>query len=39
MVLSSEYSVHQFTLSDAIWAQVVQSGATAVVAVQPEVAP
>lgn len=39
LVLYSEYPVHEFTLAQAIWAQVVQTGLTATVAVQPEVAP
>ena len=38
LVLGHTYSTHYFTLSDAIWAQVVQAGSSAVVAVQPEVA-
>jgi hypothetical protein len=36
MVLSAAYPVHHFSLVQAIWAQVVQAGLTAVVAVQPE---
>ena len=36
IVLISAYPVHNFTLTDPIWAQVVQSGFTALVAVQPE---
>lgn len=39
MVLGANYSVHTFTLTDDIWAQVVQVGASATLAVQPEVAP
>ena len=38
LVLGHTYSTHYFTLSEAIWAQVVQAGSSAVVAVQPEVA-
>lgn len=39
MVLSSAYPVHLFSLAQAIWAQVVQSGSiAALVAVQPEAA-
>jgi hypothetical protein len=36
MVLSAAYAVHHFTLAEPIWAQVVQSTSTAIVAVQPE---
>lgn len=36
LVLSSSYPVQAFTLAQAIWAQVVQSGKTAIVAVQPQ---
>ncbi len=36
LALSETYPEHHFTLSDAIWAQVVQSGESAVVDVQPE---
>ncbi len=36
LVLIKQGDSHQFTLSDAIWAQVVQAGASAVVAVQTE---
>lgn len=39
MVLSSAYAAHTFTLTEPIWAQAVQAGETALVAVQPEVAP
>jgi hypothetical protein len=37
MVLSSEYPVHLFSVSQAIWAQVVEAGQSALLAVQPEV--
>jgi hypothetical protein len=36
LVLNSSYPVQAFTLAQAIWAQVVQSGKTAIVAVQPQ---
>ena len=36
LVLSNQGASHTFQLADTIWAQVVQSGATAIVAVQPE---
>ena len=36
LVLTGSGTSHTFQLADAIWAQVVQSGASAVVAVQPE---
>jgi hypothetical protein len=36
LVLSAAYPVHHFSLAQAIWAQVVQTGLTATVAVQPE---
>jgi hypothetical protein len=36
LVLSSAYPVHNFNSANPIWAQVVQTGAAAVVAVQPE---
>lgn len=36
MVLSSTYPVHNFNSANPIWAQVVQTGLTAVVALQPE---
>lgn len=36
LVLYHTGDTYTATLSDAIWAQVVQSGATAIVAVQPE---
>jgi len=38
MVLYSQYPAHLFTLTEPIWAQTVQAGLTAEVAVQPEVA-
>lgn len=36
LVLISQGDTHHFTQTSAIWAQVVQSGATAIVDVQPE---
>lgn len=36
IVLVGQGSEHTFQLTNAIWAQVVQSGASAIVAVQPE---
>jgi hypothetical protein len=36
LVLNSAYPVHNFNSTLAIWASVVQTGATAIVAVQPE---
>lgn len=36
LVLTNANPTHTFQLTDAIWAQVVQSGASATVAVQPE---
>ena len=36
MVLIKQGDNHTFQLADAIWAQVVQTGLTAIVAVQPE---
>ena len=36
LILTGSGDSHTFQLSDAIWAQVVESGATAVVDVQPE---
>lgn len=36
MVLNSAYPVHVFSLAEPIWAQVVQTGLDAIVAVQPE---
>lgn len=36
LVLNDQTDSHHFTLADPIWAQVVQSGQTAVVDVQPE---
>jgi hypothetical protein len=36
LVLSSEYRVYQCTEAHPIWAQVVQTGLTALLAVQPE---
>jgi hypothetical protein len=36
LVLSSAYPVHNFNVTQPIWAQVVQSGKAALVAVQPE---
>jgi hypothetical protein len=36
LVLNSEFPVHNFNSANPIWAQVVQTGLTAVVAVQPE---
>lgn len=36
MVLSASYPQHDFQLAQAIWAQVIQTGLTALVAVQPE---
>lgn len=36
LILVGQGAEHTFQLTDAIWAQVVQNGATAVVAVQPE---
>lgn len=36
LVLSSAFPVHNFNSANPIWAQVVQTGLTALVAVQPE---
>ena len=36
LVLSSNYAVHNFNSANPIWAQVVESGATALLAFQPE---
>lgn len=36
LVLSSAFPVHNFNSANPIWAQVVQAGLTALVAVQPE---
>ena len=38
LVLGSGYSVQHFSLPQPIWAQVVQTGETALVAAQPEAA-
>lgn len=37
LVLNAAFPVHNFNSTNPIWAQVVQAGLTAVVAVQPEV--
>lgn len=39
LAMGAQYPVHTFTVTETIWAQVIQSGETALVAVQPEVAP
>ena len=36
LVLGSSYPVHNFNSANPIWAQVVQNGKTALMAVQPE---
>lgn len=36
LVLNSSFPVHNFNVAQPIWAQVVQAGLTAQVAVQPE---
>lgn len=36
LVLNSSYPAHNFNVAQPIWAQVVQAGLTALVAVQPE---
>jgi hypothetical protein len=36
LVLNAAYPVHNFNSANPIWAQVVQSGAAAILAVQPE---
>jgi len=36
LVLNAAYPVHNFNSANPIWAQVVQTGLTAIVAVQPE---
>lgn len=36
LVLGSNFPVHNFNSANPIWAQVVQAGLTALVAVQPE---
>ncbi len=36
LILVGQAAEHTFQLADAIWAQVVQANATAIVAVQPE---
>lgn len=36
LVLNAAFPVHNFNSTNPIWAQVVQAGLTAVVAVQPE---
>lgn len=36
LVLNGDTPAHTFQLADTIWAQVVQAGAQALVAVQPE---
>lgn len=36
LVLTGQGANHTFQLAEALWAQVIQAGATAIVAVQPE---